>query len=134
MIAALLSVDGGSAKILGLCEAGIFEGCVSDKVIEEIERNIANKFPELKPYFDKVFKIAKLRTINIKNKDLIKIAEKWISDKNDAPILAAAKLSKVDVLITLDVRHFIRDLNVSKKSGLKIMTPGEFLQGFWKII
>ena len=133
-IAALLSETGGSAKVLNLCEVRILEGFISRKVIEEVERNIGRKFPDLKPYFDRVLKNGKLIVSNIKSKNSVKIAEKLISDKNDAPILAAAKSAKVDVLLTLDIRHFIRDPNVSKKSGLKIMTPGEFLQGFWKIV
>ena len=133
IIAGLISDEGGSAKILALCESGVVEGWISDKVIEEINEVIARKFPELNIHFKKVVKIAKLKMVKNLNKKLVKEAEEWISDSNDAPILAAAKFAKVDVLLTLDIRHFIRDVEVTKKSKLQIMTPGEFLQGFVKM-
>ena len=133
IIAALLSSDGGSAKIFKFCEAGIAEGWISNTVIEEVDRNIKRKFPELKLYFYKLLKVAGIRISKNPSKNMIREAEAWIKDRYDAPILAAAKLAKVDVVLTLDIRHFIKDTDVAKKSGMQIMTPGEFLNGFWKV-
>ncbi|MEK7548070.1 MAG: PIN domain-containing protein [Patescibacteria group bacterium] len=130
VIAALLSSDGGSAKIFKLCEAGIAEGWISNTVIEEVDRNIKGKFAGLKLYFYQLLKAAGIKISKNPSKDMIKKAEAWIKDHNDAPILAAAKFAKVDVVLTLDIRHFIKDTDVAKKSGMQIMTPGEFLKGF----
>lgn len=44
-------------------------------------------------------------------------------DNNDAPILAAAKLSKVDYLVTWNTKDFIQD----KISDIKIVTPAELI-------
>lgn len=133
IIAALLSSDGGSAKIFKLCEGGIAESWISNTVMGEVARNIKRKFPELKPCFYQLLKTTGIKISKNPSKNMMKEAESWIKDKNDAPILAAAKLAKVDVVLTLDIRHFIKDTDVARKSGMQIMTPGEFLRGFWKI-
>ncbi len=45
----------------------------------------------------------------------------------DAPILVAATLDRVDFLATLNTKHFIDDPEVSRRSGLRIGTPGDAL-------
>ena len=52
---------------------------------------------------------------------------------DDAPILAAAVNSGVDLLVTWDRKHFIGK-NISIRSNLKIVTPGEFLKYFRKYV
>ncbi len=133
IISALISTEGASRQVLMLCEATTLDGIISDKVVEEIKRVTKLKFPEMEVILDEILNRAKFKIIDKVPAAISKKAQAWISDPNDVPILAAAKFAEVDVLLTLDIRHFIRDLNVSKKSGLKIMTPGEFLQGFWKM-
>lgn len=134
IIAALISESGGSAQIIKLCEAGYFECWISPYVVSEIEKVIQRKFPELQKTFEALLKTQSSRRekiLKITKKTspaLIKKAEKWIQDKNDAPILAAAREINVESLLTLDIRHFITDKKVSEKSGLNIQTPGTFLQ------
>lgn len=130
----MISSEGASRQVLTLCEAATLEAIISDKVIEEIKRVVKIKLPEIQTDLDELLTRVKFKIIKKIPADLLRKACDWISDPNDVPILAAAKSGDVDVLLTLDIRHFIRDQNVSKKSGLKIMTPGEFLQGFWKIV
>ncbi len=130
IISAMISSEGASRQVLTLCEAETLDGVISDKVIEEVGRVIMIKFPKMKGDFEALLRIVKFKIIKKISGDLLLRAKKWISDENDVPILAAAKFAKVDVLLTLDIRHFIRDPDVSKKSKLKIMTPGEFMRGF----
>lgn len=133
IIAGLISAEGGSAKVLSLCESGIIEGWISRQVVDEVEKTMKNKAPYLCVHFEKLKIKAKLKILEkVKNKNLLS-AKSWIMYKNDVPILAAAKDLNVDVLLTLDLRHFIKDPMVSKKSGLIIMTPGNFLKGFLKV-
>lgn len=127
LLAALWSETGGSAKILALCEAKMVEGYISNTVIEEVQRVLARKAPEILPIFKKLLKVTQLKIVHDVTPHRIEQAKKWIKDPNDAPILAAAKKERVDALITLDLKDFIRDPNVSLKSGLKIYTPGDFL-------
>ena len=60
----------------------------------------------------------------------------WINHATDAPILVAAGRAKVDFstpsgapegAVTLNTRHFIEDVNVSRRCGLRIGTPGDAL-------
>ncbi|MEK7673092.1 MAG: PIN domain-containing protein [Patescibacteria group bacterium] len=132
LISAMISDEGASAKILSFCEGEVMEGWISLKVLEEVERTIKKKVPEILPKFEKLKLSSNLQILKKLDSEVLKKADKWISDKNDVPILAAAKQLAVDALLTLDLRHFIKDLNVTKKSGLEILTPGEFLKGFVK--
>jgi len=128
LIAALFSPKGGSGTLLSICEAKIIQGYISTEVIEEVEFVIKRKFPEVLELFREIVKASRLKIIKIRKKGQIEKAATWISDPNDAHVLAAAKQSKADYLITLDTKHFIKDKSVAKKAGLIIMTPGEFLQ------
>lgn len=130
LISAFLSSQGGSAKILGLCEAGLIKVFISKDVIREIEEISARKFPELKAHLKKLLITAKIQVLQKIKPSILKLAQKWISHQADIKILAAAKQIPDTILVTLDIRHFIRDTNVSKKSGIKIMTPADFLQNF----
>ncbi|MEK7085777.1 MAG: putative toxin-antitoxin system toxin component, PIN family [Patescibacteria group bacterium] len=132
LIAGLISDEGASSKILSFCESKIVEGWISSQVIKEVEENIKRKIPQILNGFQKLKLSSNLKILKIPNPSILEKARKWIKDKNDAPILAAAKQLDIDVLLTLDLRHFIKDTNVSKKSELQIMTPGEFLKGFIK--
>lgn len=132
IVAAMFSSEGGSSKILALCEAGLLEGNISKHVTDEVGEVLKRKLPEMTEDFENLLKLANLKVLKKVKEAEIARAKDWISDKNDVPILAAAKQLNVDVLITLDIRHFIKDGGVSKKSGLRILTPGEFLKGFVK--
>lgn len=128
IIASLLSATGGSTLAILFCETKMIDGFISPEVVKEIKLVIERKFPEKKKQFEKILTETNLRSIKLKDKKLITRAKKWIKDPNDAPILAAAKQANVDYLITLDIRHFIKDPNVTKKSGMRILTPGDFLE------
>lgn len=128
IISALLSPEGGSAKIIELCEAGIFDGYISGQVRNEILMVIERKIPEIKKVFLALLNTDSLSLLETVPAKFISNAEKWISDPNDVHILAAAKFLDVDCLITLDIRHFIKDTSVAKLSGLKILPPKDFLK------
>lgn len=128
IIAALLSETGGSAKIMSLCETGLFEGYISQEVIKEIHTVLQRKLPGALPLFEKLIFSSKCKKITLKKSAKTKEAQKWIRDPFDVHVLLAAKQIPADYLITLDIKHFIRDPEVAKKSGLIILTPGDFLQ------
>lgn len=130
IIAALLSPEGGSAQIATFCEAKLLQGFVSSDVKKELTEVIQKKFPEAKSNIDKLLQIMHLKTVKKLKPALFKKALKWISHHNDAKILAAAVQSETDYLLTLDIRHFLKNPAVAQKSNLKICTPGNFLQIF----
>lgn len=131
LIAAFLSPTGGSARIIELCEAEIIKGYTSMYVLDEVGQVFKRKFGKESPNLKKLLKSAKI-SLAVPTAKAINKAKKWISDGNDAPVLAAAAKAKVDYLATLDIRDFIKDTTVAKKSGLKILTPGDFLQRLYE--
>ena len=48
-----------------------------------------------------------------------------IINLKDAPILAAAAVTQVDDLVTGNVRHFIANPAVARRSDLTIVTPNQ---------
>lgn len=130
LIAALLSSEGGSAQILEFCEAGLLQGNISRDVLREIEEVVQRKLPEIHSKIRKIMRSSSLKIIGKIHPLLLKKSRGWIADPGDAKILAAAKQGRVQYLITLDLRHFIKDPRVAEKSGLKILTPGDFLKMF----
>lgn len=128
LIAALFSPTGGSAKLLYYCEMEVAEGYVSTEVVDEVKTVLFRKFPTASSLFNSLLKNANLRTVKKTPPVLKKEAKNWIKDSNDAHVLASAKFAKVDVLVTLDVRDFIKNTDVSRLSGLTIMMPGELLE------
>ena len=128
LVSALLSSKGASSRLLELHEAGLLECTISEYVMKEVYSVIQRKFPELKETFDELLEVLNFKMIHQLEDTQLKFAKEWISDANDAPILAAAKKAKVDHLITLDIRHFIKATKVSKLSGLSIVTPAQFFQ------
>lgn len=127
IIAALLSPQGGSGRILELCEAKIIKGIISQDVVREIQEVIERKLPTLKSSFKKLLKISRLTIIKKVKPSWQNKAKRWIPYEKDAFILAAAKQTNADFLLTLDLKHFIKDQTVAQKSDIKIYTPGDFL-------
>jgi len=132
LLAAMLSSSGASAQILKMCEGELIEGYISTELFNEALKVIARKFPQQKQKFEKIIS-ASIRVEKIPAKSpLWKTASTWIKDPDDVMVLVGAKHLEVDWLITLDLRDFIKDTQVAKKSGLKITTPGDFLDEFLK--
>lgn len=130
LVAALLSPEGGSAQIVEFCEAKLFQGVISSDVDRELMEVIRRKFPEVELHAKKILKAAHLKIIKKTAPTFLKKASRWIEYLNDAKILAAAKQGKTDYLITLDIRHFLKDPKIAQKAGMKISTPGDFLKIF----
>lgn len=126
IIAALLSTTGASAKILTLSEGGIVEAYITDEVREEVIEVVQRKFPEavdlVKELLKKTCTCVKATKSKVKGNP-----QDWIKDPKDVKILLGAKQCKVDILLTLDLKDFIKEKTVAEKSKLKIQTPGDFL-------
>lgn len=127
IIAALHSNTGASAQILALSQEEILEVFISNQVEEEVMDVLDRKYAYLKPTFKNLLKFSKLKQVNTSDKDITKEARSWIKDPKDVKILLGAKAAHAHYILTLDLRDFIKDKTVSEKTGLAILTPGEFL-------
>ena len=102
---AVNSPTGGSAKLYTIQNIRLI---VSPVVLTETERNVRKKLHSYQ--LERFFKlVGKMQILNQKpDLELIAKAKKIISEK-DAVILAEAKLSKADCLVTLDKKDFLNE-------------------------
>lgn len=100
---------------------------VSEQVITEVERNIARKAPKALPFARELILRSNIRIAHDPSIEEVHLCQGWISHPADAPILAAAVRAQVDFLVTLNTKHFIDNPDVSRRSGLRIGTPGDAL-------
>ena len=123
IIAAILSSDGGSAKILSLASKGKILAIISQTVVLEVlehKEKIGKTEDEINDFV--------LRSkIVVREEISYEEAKKYFEsvEKDDAHLVAGAKLTKCDYLISLDKKHVL-SLN-DKFSPLKIVDPKEFL-------
>lgn len=101
---------------------------VSRQVIVEADRNFLAKLPRLVGRFRRFMRDLGPIMVEDPGEDSVKRAARVVGRK-DASILAAAKESGVDFLITLDKKHFLSP-RAKKEAGLPVVTPAEFLQYF----
>lgn len=120
---AVNSPTGGSAKLFTLKKVKLITSRV---VLTETERNIRKKLESY--HLERFFMlVSKMTIIDQKPKDsLIKRAEKVIAEK-DAVILAEAKQAEVDILITLDQKHFLTDKVTKFLKDKRVLTPKDLI-------
>jgi predicted nucleic acid-binding protein len=124
LFAASYSETGSSRDLLREAVRGKLQIVVSQHVLEEAERNLAQKAPEVVPALHELLTVVAAEVADKPTGAELAQAATYIALK-DAPIVAAAVKAKVDYLATWDRRHFIDDPRVAEKSGLAIITPGE---------
>jgi len=128
LIAGAASSRGAARAVLQLAEIGLIEVIVSRQIIVEADRNIEEKLPEmLDEYRHFIELLAPVLIDDPRRKDVETFLK--VINPVDAPILAAAVISKADFLVTWDRKHFIGK-NIHVHAKLKIVTPGEFLKYF----
>jgi len=127
LIAGIISAQGAARALLLLAEDEKILITVSEQVITEVERNIARKVPKALQYARELILHSNVRIV--RNPQIKEVPEHqdWISHPADVPILVAAVRAQVDFLATLNTKHFIDDPEVSRRSGLRIGTPGDAL-------
>lgn len=123
MIAAILSSGGGSAKILSLASKSKILAIVSQTVVLEVLEH-KEKIGKTE---DEINNFVIQNKIVVREEISYEEAQKYFKsiDKDDAHLIAGAKLTKCDYLISLDKKHVL-SLD-DKFSPLKISSPKEFL-------
>lgn len=127
LIVGIVSEQGAARALLLLAEDEKILISVSEQVIAEVERNIARKVPKAVPLARELILRANIRILRDPQLTEILEHQDWISHPADVPILVVAARAWVDFLATLNTKHFIDDPEVSRRSGLRIGTPGDAL-------
>ena len=131
--AAVASRIGGSYYILELAKRKKIEIVTVLHALAEAERNIEKKLgiAALKNHYDNILAIQPIiQSLIGLLPDFEKTLIEFVPEK-DIPILAGVLESGVEILITLDQAHFLKNIKLRDKfPRLKIVTPGDFLREF----
>ena len=131
LIAGVASLTGASAAVLDLCEAESIQMVISRQVLVEADRNFSAKLPGLVNQFRQF--IRNLAPLMVEDPPAAAVERSAsLIDRKDAAILAAAIESKVDFLITLDKKHFLKQ-KVQRNIPIEICTPSDFLRIFERL-
>ena len=104
LFSACHSLKGRSLALFRLAETGRFTLCASSHVIEEARRNVATKSHGQLGELERL--VGQLEHIAEAPAKLVKWAAEHDLGANDAPVLAAAVVSRADFLVTGDRTHF----------------------------
>jgi predicted nucleic acid-binding protein len=116
------SAKGYSRDLMLISAAGKLTLVMSDFVLEETRRNLMLTQPG-STILERIIQEARIEIISVTRQQVMD-ALKWIVPK-DAPILAAAKFAKVDMLISLDKKHFLGHPELENYINAPILTPAE---------
>ncbi|MDD4990378.1 MAG: putative toxin-antitoxin system toxin component, PIN family [Candidatus Pacebacteria bacterium] len=130
LISGLNSSNGGSGIIISAFLANKISAIISVQVIDEVQKNINEKFPLLQGSFLGFLVSQPIIASQPTLKEITRAYE--IIKTNDAPILAAAVKAKPDFLITLDTKHFFKK-EVMESVPFTICSPKDFLQKHWNL-
>lgn len=129
LLAGLNSPTGAAGIILAACFTKDLTPIISSQIIEEAERNIPFKFPKLNSAWQSFLLIPPIIAPDPSLKDINQAHN--ILATSDAPILASALKVKPDVLITWDIKDFLRE-EVKRAVPFPILLPGEFVKIYLK--
>jgi len=104
LFAAAYSPDGRSAALFALAGEELCSLSSSRHAIDEAARNLAIKVPERMPALVRL--LARIEVVPEADPRLVAWAADLGLPANDAPILAAAVASQLDLLVTGDRTHF----------------------------
>lgn len=104
LFSAAYSPEGRSAALFVLAGSGACSLASSRHAIDESVRNLALKAPQTLPAFDRLLKL--LEVVPEAGPGIVAWAARHGLPASDAPILAAAVASQLDVLVTGDRTHF----------------------------
>ncbi len=131
-ISALISPKGAAGELISLAEAGPIVMVVSEEVIVEADRVLCLKFPDLIQKSRNLWQdLAPVVVANPALSQARLFTEKL--PKNDALILCAAHLAKVQAFVTWNTRDFMRP-GINALVDFPIVVPGDGLKLFRKWI
>lgn len=127
LFSGLWSSQGGARALLQLGELQRVRLLVSPEVMDEMERVLRRKAPDLLADITLVLDRARVEVVASGCAEEIEACTKWTRHLGDAHILAAARRAKADYLVTLDREHLLANRAVIEHGGIPIGTPGDAL-------
>lgn len=126
IIAALLSPEGGSAKLSKFSQNKKVAGITSQTVIAEIKKHQTKIKKTAKEIDEFVLSNKFIVREKIKKSEIKEYQGKV--DQNDVHLLAGANLTRCQYLVTLDKKHLLKKEIVSRFRSLSILSPKDLLE------
>ena len=124
LFSALYSSRGFSRDLLLAAARGEMILVMSQDVADETRRNLVEHAPDATHLlWDYFFSTIAMEYVNPTQRQ-VRAAARHVAAK-DAPIVAAARKAKVDMLVTLDKKHLLGKPGLAKYVRADIITPGE---------
>lgn len=127
LFSGLWSESGGARALLQLGEAGLIQLIISQDVLDELDRVIRKKAPEVLGTLALVLDRARVVIAPRPKPAPIADAERWTGHAGDARIVAAAQSARADYLVTLDRAHLLDNPLLKKHLAFPVDTPGSAL-------
>jgi predicted nucleic acid-binding protein len=126
LYAAAYSPTGPARRLILKGFAGHVTLCISDLVIAETQRNLAQNAPEALPSFLIIADLLSSQMIRPTKAEVLQAAQ--IVHLKDAAIVAAAAKVKADYLATHDVKHLLTHVQAIEAAyGITVIAPAELL-------
>jgi len=132
LFSATLSSKGASRKILHLSAERAIHTVISQQVVDEVERNLSRKYPELLDLFPSLLQEAQVDIEDDPSQEEIRRVLPYLPFPPDAALLAAAQKSQADYFVTGDKEHFLSKPELKEHAGLRILSPRAFLEALSK--
>lgn len=127
LIAAAISSTGSARDLIMKSFHNKLEVVISDLVIAETQKNLANKAPQALPVLQLFLGALNPEVVSPTKTSVLKASE--VVELKDAPIVAGATYSKADYLVTFDRKHLLqhkREIKAILK--VKVVTPNELIK------
>lgn len=126
LFSAAYSAKGHSRDLLIMAAREEITIVTSKLVIEEVRRNLESYSKEAALYFDLITASIPFSFVRPTKRQVL-VAARYVAFK-DAPIAAAARKAKVDLLVTLDKKHLLHNPEVSKFCRMPVVTPKDAVE------
>ncbi len=126
LYAAVYSSSGAARELIRWSLQGKVQLVISQDVLDETQRNIAKKVPEMVEVYTFLVALLPYEIVPDPTTADVRGAERYVAQK-DAPIIAAARKVRIDYLVTFDKKHLLRRPELAEYIGAKIITPGELV-------
>ena len=113
--------------ILKLGEAGAIRLLISPQVLDEIERALRRKAPELLGLLTLLLDRSNVVIVPPPTPETLQTSQALTRHPGDARVLAAAWSAGVDYFVTLDRKHFLGNSALRDAVPFPVGTPGGFL-------
>lgn len=123
IISSLISTTGAAHIITTLDKLDLFISNYSINETSKVAKRQSLDIKKLKKLFDKHNVVQIEKSL----KEVKEEYKQYVSDINDAHVVAGAVLSKSDFLITYNLRHYLID-KIKSELRIIIFTPARFLQ------